>query len=218
MWHKSLKVLALILIGLALAAFAYIGWQMWGTNVQAHHSQTTARHKLEKTWKTPAPVHTHAHKVTAPKPAPLKYGAVFAEISLPPRARVGSVWVPVAEGISKPKVLNHGYAGHYLHTARPGQVGNFAAAGHRNTHGEPFRQLDEVRVGDTVRVRTGSHHVIRYRVTKILPSTSPNNVHVLDPVPTQAGFHTAGRYITLTTCTPEFTSWHRLIVWGEETR
>ena len=36
--------------------------------------------------------------------------------------------------------------------ARP--VGNFSVAGHRKTHGEPFRHLDEMRAGDLVYVET----------------------------------------------------------------
>ncbi|MGW4700153.1 class E sortase, partial [Streptomyces sp. NPDC004285] len=31
----------------------------------------------------------------------------------------------------------------------------------------------------------------------------------------QSGFTAPGRYITLTTCTPEFTSTYRMIVWGK---
>jgi sortase A len=45
--------------------------------------------------------------------------------------------------------------------------------------------------------------------------TSPSNVSVLDAIPKGSGFTKAGRYITLTTCTPEFTSKYRLIVWGK---
>ena len=38
---------------------------------------------------------------------------------------------------------------------------------------------------------------------------------MLEPVPAGSGFTEPGRYITLTTCTPEFTSTYRLIVWGK---
>jgi sortase A len=54
-----------------------------------------------------------------------------------------------------------------------------------------------------------------YEITSSLPSTSPSNTSVINPIPTGSGFTTAGRYITLTTCTPEFTSKYRLIVWGK---
>ncbi len=54
-----------------------------------------------------------------------------------------------------------------------------------------------------------------YEMTSVLPQTSPSNVSVIGPVPKQSGFTEPGRYITLTTCTPEFTSTYRLIVWGK---
>ena len=38
---------------------------------------------------------------------------------------------------------------------------------------------------------------------------------MIDPVPPGSGFTEPGRYITLTTCTPEFTSKYRMIVWGK---
>jgi sortase A len=52
-------------------------------------------------------------------------------------------------------------------------------------------------------------------MASVLPVTSPSNTAVLDPVPAGSGFTKAGRYITLTTCTPEFTSKYRLVVWGK---
>ncbi|MEU4104435.1 class E sortase, partial [Streptomyces tanashiensis] len=129
------------------------------------------------------------------------------------------VVVPIAEGISKPKVLDKGMVGHYgegkLKTAMPAdKQGNFAVAGHRNTHGEPFRYINQLRPGDPIVVETKSAYYT-YEMASILPQTSPSNVSVIDPVPKQSGFKTPGRYITLTTCTPEFTSTYRMIVWGK---
>ena len=36
----------------------------------------------------------------------------------------------------------------------PGEVGNFAVAGHRTTNGHPFRKIDELEVGDKIFVET----------------------------------------------------------------
>ena len=44
--------------------------------------------------------------------------------------------------------------GHYVGTALPGQVGNFAVAGHRVGKGEPFLNLDHLRPGDAVIIET----------------------------------------------------------------
>ncbi|MEU5767503.1 class E sortase [Streptomyces asoensis] len=126
--------------------------------------------------------------------------------------------VPVAEGTSKQKVLDKGYVGHYAGTQQPGQEGNFAVAGHRNTHGEPFRYLNRLEKGDKVEVETRDASYT-YVVDKILPRTSPRDAGVIRPVPRSLtepayGYGAPGRYLTLTTCTPEFTSRYRMVVWG----
>lgn len=126
--------------------------------------------------------------------------------------------VPVAEGISKGRVLNKGYVGHYPGTGQPGQAGNFALAGHRNTHGEPFRYINRLRPKDTVQVETRSA-VYTYAVDATLPQTSAGDGGVIRPVPRSTvhpahGYTDPGYYLTLTTCTPEYTSKYRLVVWG----
>ncbi|MFH7595155.1 class E sortase [Streptomyces racemochromogenes] len=126
--------------------------------------------------------------------------------------------VPVAEGIDRRAVLDKGYVGHYPGTAQPGAEGNFALAGHRNTHGEPFRYLNRLREGDEVSVDLRGRRYT-YVVGKVLAETSPGDVGVIAPVPRSAvrpgyGYEGAGSYITLTTCTPEYTSRYRLVVWG----
>ncbi|MFG3287838.1 class E sortase [Streptomyces sp. NPDC048179] len=127
--------------------------------------------------------------------------------------------VPIAEGVSKPKVLNYGYVGHYPGTQQPGQAGNFALAGHRNTHGEPFRYLPRLRRKDTIEVETKAA-TYTYTVDQILPQTSARDSGVVRAVPRSIvkpsyGYKQPGYYITLTTCTPEFTSRYRMVVWGK---
>ncbi|MFF0423743.1 class E sortase [Streptomyces sp. NPDC021012] len=139
----------------------------------------------------------------------------FAVLRIP---RLGLV-VPVAEGVSKRAVLDKGYVGHYPGTAGPGRVGNFAVAGHRNTHGEPFRHVDRLARGDEISVRTRARTFV-YRVDLVLGSTSPRDVGVIRAVPRSLvkpsyGYDVPGAYLTLTTCTPEFTSTYRLVVWAK---
>lgn len=141
----------------------------------------------------------------------------YAVIRVP---RIG-LTAPVAEGISKPHVLNKGYVGHYPGTAQPGQPGNVALAGHRNTHGEPFRHLDELRPGDRVSIET-FHARFTYVVERTLPRTSPSDGTVIAKVPYSSvhpryRYTEPGSYLTLTTCTPEYTSRYRLVVWARLT-
>ncbi|MFB8083214.1 class E sortase [Streptomyces sp. NPDC056013] len=139
----------------------------------------------------------------------------FAVLRIP---RLG-LTVPVAQGISKRSVLDKGYVGHYPGTAAPGRTGNFALAGHRNTHGEPFRYINRLAEGDVISVRTrGATYT--YRVDQILPRTAPRDVGVVRAVPRSIvkpsyGYDAPGAYLTLTTCTPEFSSAYRLVVWAK---
>lgn len=146
-----------------------------------------------------------------------RWSQAYAVLSIP---RL-SLRVPVAEGVSKADVLNKGYVGHYKGTQQPGQAGNFALAGHRNTHGEPFRYLPRLRRGDTITVETRTA-VYTYTVDRTLPQTSSRDGGVIRPVPRSTvrpsyGYSQPGYYITLTTCTPEYTSRYRMAVWGKLT-
>ncbi|MFD8289937.1 class E sortase [Streptomyces lavendulae] len=151
--------------------------------------------------------------VTAPAPAPAREEA-YAVLRIP---RLG-LTVPVAQGVDKRTVLDKGYAGHYPGTAQPGAAGNFALAGHRNTHGEPFRYINRLRAGDELLVDVRGRRYT-YVVGKVLAETTERDTGVIAPVPhssvrPDAGYTEAGSYITLTTCTPEYTSKYRLVVWG----
>ncbi|MFF4058198.1 class E sortase [Streptomyces sp. NPDC001668] len=148
----------------------------------------------------------------APTPDPSQ---AYAVLSIP-RLHLR---VPVAEGVGKRRVLNKGYVGHYPGTGQPGRAGNLALAGHRNTHGEPFRYVNRLARGDTVLVETRSA-VYTYAVDRTLRQTSARDSGVLRPIPRSTvhpgyGYTAPGYYLTLTTCTPEYTSRYRLVVWGK---
>ncbi len=101
-----------------------------------------------------------------PVPPP-RWDQAYAVLRIP---RIG-LTAPVAEGTGKGGVLDRGYVGHYTRTAQAGQAGNFALAGHRNTHGEPFRRIDRLRGGDRITVETRDA-VSTYTVGKRLARTA----------------------------------------------
>ncbi|WTL50776.1 class E sortase [Streptomyces sp. NBC_01497] len=183
----------------------FVTYQLWWTNVRADNFANNEASKIQSTWKSNK----------GPAAGAFEPGQGFAIIHIPKL----DVVAPIAQGVSKEKVLDHGEVGHYseggLKTAMPeDKTGNFALAGHRNTHGEPFRYINQLVPGDKVVVETQDEYYT-YEMTRTLPQTSPSNVGVISPIPQGSGFTTPGRYITLTTCTPEFTSTYRLIVWGK---
>ncbi|TXS56015.1 class E sortase [Streptomyces sp. t39] len=181
----------------------FVTYQLWWTNVLAGQQADRAASRIQDDW------------AKGRKPDAFEPGQGFALMYIPKL----DVVVPIAEGIDKHKVLDRGMVGHYaegkLKTAMPeDEQGNFAVAGHRNTHGEPFRYINRLEPGDPIVVETQDTYYT-YEMASILPQTMPSNVAVIDPVPRGSGFTKPGRYITLTTCTPEFTSTYRMIVWGK---
>lgn len=221
-------------VTLGVVLLLLVAHQLWWTNREARAEARQTVHALEREWGPPASrAPTRTPKKAAP-PAPA------ARADDPPASAAGTatpddrpqgdqayavlripslgITAPIAEGISKHGVLDKGYVGHYPGTAQPGQVGNFALAGHRNTHGEPFRYINRLRPGDRVVVETRTA-VFTYLVDSTLNQTSAGDSGVIAPVPrsslrTEYGYSRPGYYVTLTTCTPEFTSRYRLAVWG----
>ncbi|MER6188976.1 class E sortase [Streptomyces cyaneofuscatus] len=142
-------------------------------------------------------------------PAPYRDGKPFATLHIP---RFGAGWEwPVLEN-TEARTLQKGL-GHYSGTARPGESGNFAVAGHRRTYGDPFKDFPRLRPGDAVIVNDGTTW-FTYRIAKEPYRTVPTDTAVVDPVPRRSGFEGPGRYLTLTTCEPEWGSSHRLIAWA----
>lgn len=182
----------------------FVTYQLWWTNIRAEAQAGSAASSLQNDW-----------AAGKRKPGAFEPGQGFALLHIPKL----DVVVPIAEGIDKKRVLDRGMVGHYaeddLKTAMPeAKSGNFGLAGHRNTHGEPFRYINRLQPGDPIVVETQDQYFV-YKMASILPVTAPSNTAVLDEIPKGSGFTTAGRYITLTTCTPEFTSKYRMIVWGK---
>ncbi|WP_149823480.1 class E sortase [Streptomyces tailanensis] len=182
----------------------FVTYQLWWSNIRAQQEAGREATSLQEEWKNGQRA-----------PGAFEPGQGFAILHIPKL----DVVVPIAEGISKSKVLDRGMVGHYdensIKTAMPeDRTGNFGIAGHRNTHGEPFRYINRLQPGDPIVVETQDKYYV-YDMASILPVTPPTNVSVLEPVPPDSGFTEPGRYITLTTCTPEFTSKYRMIVWGK---
>ncbi|MFF9910172.1 class E sortase [Streptomyces sp. NPDC013457] len=210
--------------------------QLWWTNQQARAQAGEQVRVLEREWAgspavVPAPTVTGSPSVAPDVPAGETEGVTAAPPAAPPSEsppssayaiiripRIG-LTAPIARGVSKRSVLDRGYVGHYPDTAGPGRTGNFALAGHRNTHGEPFRYINRLRKGDVIRVRTREREY-EYVVDQVLAQTAPRDTGVIQPIPRSVvkpsyGYSDPGSYLTLTTCTPEFSSRYRLVVWAK---
>ncbi|CAL9529859.1 Sortase SrtE1 [Streptomyces sp. enrichment culture] len=185
----------------------FVVYVLFWTGVRADGVMDDQIELLRKEWSKPR---SPAGGPASPaKPAPYAEGRPFAIMYIP---RLGFTWnKPVLEGTAT-GTLKKGL-GHYAETAQLGQRGNFAVAGHRRTYGDPFKDFPQLRWGDAV-VLTDGTTWFTYRIDKGPYKTVPSDIEVIDPVPRTSGYTRSGRYLTLTTCEPEWGHSHRLIVWA----
>jgi sortase A len=149
-----------------------------GVRADAGLYQWRAARQLEQVIANPAP----APSRVVERPA-IEAGTPLARLRIP---RLGLETI-VAEGVGE-TVLSRA-VGHLPSSARPGEPGNVALAGHRDTF---FRPLEGIRIGDVIRLEqpSGSHE---YRVewTSVV---TPDEVEVLSDTGYPA--------LTLVTCYP----------------
>lgn len=187
----------------------FVVWQLWWTDLSAGRAQHALTVTLQQRWHdAPARAGDGAEPavVGGPAAAAPRRGEPFALLHVP---RFGADYVrPVLQGTS-PDVLEEG-VGHYDGTAGPGQVGNFAVAGHRVTYAKPFNRIDRLRQGDAVVVETRDSWFV-YRVVSH-EVVSPDRVDVVAAVPGRPGARATARMLTLTACHPEFSATERYVV------
>lgn len=204
--QRVLTAAGLVLVLAGLSVLAWVGWETWGTNVVAHRRQAEAVTSLREEWQ-------HGGSSTVRVGA----GVATSIVRIP---RFGKSYeMPILEGTSD-AVLASGF-GHFTDAAGPGEVGNFALAGHRVTHGEPLREMPSLQPGDTVVVETRTATYTYVLDTGgddlIVPFTA---TWVLDPLPTnpdggvQPAQDPGQRLITLTTCSELFHTDNRMIAFG----
>ncbi|OXE35379.1 MAG: class E sortase [Phenylobacterium zucineum] len=189
----------LIVVGLA-AVSVPLYQELIQSPIEAGNQSAEAKQTAERYSRDPHPSHLTNAK--------LAVGQVFGLFYAP---RLGKNFRRlIGQGTSVEQVLNPVGIGHYLGTALPGQVGNFALASHRTTHGGAFNYIDTFIPGDDIVVETRwGWYDYKVLTTKVV---EPSERWVIQADPLHLG---TGRYITLTTCTPRYTAAQRLIVWGK---
>jgi sortase A len=204
--------IALVMVVTGLGTLGYAAWEFFGTNIVARHAQRHQIDVLRQRWAA-------GTKADGGQRG-LRLGDASALIRIP---RFGASYVmPVLEGTSA-GVLAQGF-GHVTDSAAPGRVGNYALAAHRVTHGEPLRDMPELRPGDKVLVET------RRAVYTYVLDTDPNDLivpftagWVLGPFPVNPDggvgpVPAEGRkLITLTTCSEIFHTDNRMVTFGHLT-
>lgn len=198
MLTKALRLTGELLIVAAIVIGLWLVYENAVTNTIAKNSAAAAVTKLEQNWRADDQIKPQQHEA-------------FALLYIP-RLR-SDVWgIPVIEGISQPDLVSG--VGHYPQSDLPGQYGNFAIAGHRVTHGQPFYDFPKLRSGDSVFVQTKTTwYEYRLFASKFV---TPNDAYVVGRNPGVDLPADASRLnlITLTTCDPAWNSYRRWIWWG----
>lgn len=195
-----LGALGELLITLGVLLLLFVSWQVWWTDVAANRGQSAAAAELTQHWESAEP--------NQPGFTPSNSSA-FAILHIP---RFGPDWAPRPIVAGTTAEVLEGGVGHYTDVAGPGQVGNFALAGHRVTYGRPFFQIDQLAEGDAIVVETADGWYT-YRMTSS-QIVSPRDVEVIAPVPNEPGAVPTQAQITLTACHPKFSARQRFIVHG----
>jgi sortase A len=197
-----------LFITLGVVLLLFVAWQLWWTDIAAGQTQRALTHTLERQWSQPqAPRPSGNGPSVDLKEIPM--GDAFALIRIP---RFGHDYVrPILQGVEL-DILDKG-VGHYPDSAKPGQVGNFAVAGHRVTYAKPFNQIAELKKGDAVVVETRDTWYV-YRVQSHLVVT-PDRVDVVAPVPEHPGQKPTERLMTMTACHPKFSARERYVVFSK---
>jgi len=207
----GVRTLGEVLITFGLLLFLFLSWQLWWTDVTANRAQAVTIHALERGF---GPVGTPertaaAHVTPLATLTKVPFGEAFAIMRIP---RFGADFArPVLQGTDHDTLTNG--IGHYPGTAFPGQVGNFAVAGHRTTYGKPFSNIDLLQTGDVIVVETKASYVV-YAVDRHVIVT-PDQVEVIAPVPQHPGVKAMQAWLTMTACHPRFSATQRYVVFAK---
>lgn len=209
--RRAISVLGEILVTIGVLVLLFVAWQLWWTDVAADQAQHDHVAQLERAFQAAEP----ASSVKGVRPGSQQVdkaveteGTAFAVLRVP---RFGGDYArPIVEGVGHTD-LTEGI-GHEPGSALPGDVGNFATAGHRVTYGKPYHRIDELRRGDAIVVETvdgwAIYRMQRHRIV------DPSQGEVYAPVPDNPGAHPQEAWMTLVACHPPYTAESRWVAYA----
>ncbi len=194
--HRIATAIGVILLLGGVGVIAYFVWQYFGTNIVAKHKQAEIKKETRIQWDK---------------------GVDGDAIAMLRVKRFGDDYeVPIVKGFDK-GALARG-VGWDPKSAKPGEIGNFAIAGHRVTHGEPFSKFPKLKKGDLVVVET-RRDIFTYKLrnsgTSITVSFTTAWPLWRVPDPKARNQEPTERLITLLTCSELFHTNNRSVVVGE---
>lgn len=222
--RATAQVVGELLITAGVILLLFIAWQLWWTNVESDARQNeVVKQFAQELGKGLPPGTGTGNGGTDPGQGtgePVDYGEPVVAPAPIEAGTIGIVYIPrfgpnytrpIVEGTSQ-AVLDTLGLGHYPSTAMPGAVGNFAVAGHRQTHGAVLDNIHTLVPGDRIYVQTrDGFYIYIFRNSEIV---LPSRMDVLLPVPTQPGVAPSQSILTMTSCNPRFGAQERIIAYS----
>jgi sortase A len=208
--RRLLTIVGVALLVLGLSCLGWVAYQYVGTNVIARHAFRTEANRLQAQWIEQQKTDPQGMRQPSVRP-----GDAIGLLRIP--ALGDSYEIPILDG-TELGVLAKG-VGHYASTAKPGEIGNFALAGYRVTHGQPFAKLLELDSGDEIIVETreATYTYVLDEPPRRL-TVKDTETWVIDPMPGKPELKPTQALITLTTCPDVFHSSKRSVGFGHLVR
>nr|BFF08296.1 hypothetical protein GCM10023233_32650 [Brevibacterium otitidis] len=209
--RASVRTFGELCITAGLVLILFVVWQLWWTDIEANEDNRNLANELTTEWRDNPRNELPEDPDTPYVGEPADINSAFGIMYIP---RFGDDYYrTIAEGVSLEPVLNRMGLGRYPNAAMPGDVGNFAMAGHRVTYGKPLNLIAEIRPGDEAIVQTADGF---YTYTFVnFDIVLPDQTEVLAPVPDMPDYKGKDRIMTLTACNPMFSARERYVGYFE---
>lgn len=209
-----MRTLGELLITLGVFVLLFLIWQLWWTDVEANAESEdildATRAVFADNDTVPGVDAAPGVDATPDKDAdepPLGAGPSDVAVAIIHIPSIGETR-PVLEGIEL-SILNQGVFGEYPQSEEPGEIGNFAVAGHRTTYGRPMWNVTELRAGDPIVVETKDDYFIyRFERTEIV---TPYQTEVIADVPGDPTAKATQAWMVMTGCHPKFSAAERIV-------
>lgn len=210
---SALQVAGELLLTLGVVVLLFVGWKLWWNDAVIASAQTAAADHRSSGWQAEATTPPRAPVPAAPvvRREPARAGTVIGVLRVP---RFGASYArTIAQGTGTAELSTFELGvGHYPGTQMPGQIGNFAIAGHRSAYGGAMHLIDRLRPGDRIVVETkDGWYTYRFDAKRIV---QPTAIDAIDAVPFEPKAVPTTRMITLTTCTPLYSTAQRWVATG----
>jgi len=217
-WRMVVRGIGQLLITLGIVILLFVVYELWVTGLYTKAQQHKLLNRITQDWLGQKGLGEISTKKPGIDHVPI--GSGIAVLRIPRFGKNYEMVIVEGTGYSD---LQKG-PGHYPGTAFPGQVGNFAVAGHRTTYDAPFNRIDTIRRGDAIVLETKTMW-FTYRAEDVPAAkgyphvpyqeiVSPSDVAVAYPVPDQPNRDAKPslKMLTFTSCNPKYSAAQRIVV------